>query len=102
VQIGDPSGRTTARAGQASDTQSKNVRSIKEQLEKLWINVKCLGIKHQYSQLTSRKHDILNNRKWLERLSAVSLMRDLGSSMRLGPMLARDSYVQRYPFSRTF
>ena len=99
MQIGDPSGRTTARAGQASDTRVKNVQSIKEQLEKLWLNVKCLGIKHQYSPLTSRKCAILNNRAWLERLSAVSLMRDLGSSMRLGPMLARDSYVQLYPYA---
>jgi tyrosyl-tRNA synthetase len=102
VQIGDPSGRTTARARQASNAQSLNVQSIKEQLEKLWINVKCLGIKHEYAQLTSRKQDILNNRKWLEKLSAVDLMRDLGSGMRLGPMLARDSYVKYHPFMRTF
>lgn len=68
-----------------------NVDSIHGQLGKLWINVKSLGIKHQYSQLTSRKQDILNNRKWLGELSAIELMRDLGSGMRLGAMLARDS-----------
>lgn len=68
-----------------------NVESIHKQLEKLWINVKCLGIKHHYSQLTNRKFDILNNRKWLGNLSAIELMRDLGSGMRLGPMLSRDS-----------
>jgi tyrosyl-tRNA synthetase len=71
--------------------QSLNVESIHQQLEKLWINVKCLGIKHRYPQDTSRKQDILNNRKWLEKLSAIELMRDLGSGMRLGPMLSRDS-----------
>ena len=68
-----------------------NVRSIQHQLEKLWTNVKCLGIKHQYSQMISRKQDILNNKKWLENLSAIELMRDLGSGMRLGAMLSRDS-----------
>lgn len=68
-----------------------NVESIQRQLEKLWTNVKCLGIKHQFPQMTSRKQDILNNRKWLEKLSAVELMRDLGSGMRLGAMLSRDS-----------
>jgi tyrosyl-tRNA synthetase len=68
-----------------------NVRGIKVQLERLWINVKCLGIKHQYSPLTSRKREILNNEDWLESLSAVELMRDLGSGMRLGAMLSRDS-----------
>ncbi|KAH7402482.1 tyrosyl-tRNA synthetase-like protein [Pyrenochaeta sp. MPI-SDFR-AT-0127] len=95
VQIGDPSGRTTARSRQGEDVQTMNVESIQRQLEKLWINVKCLGIKHQYSQLTSRRQEILNNRKWLEKLSAVELMRDLGSGMRLGPMLSRDSVKVR-------
>jgi len=70
-----------------------NVASIHGQLEKLWTNVKCLGIKHQFSQLTNRRRDIFNNRQWLEKLNAVELMRDLGSGMRLGAMLARDSYV---------
>lgn len=91
VQIGDPSGRTTARSRQAADVQSMNIESIQGQLEKLWTNVKCLGIKHQYSQYTSRKFDILDNRSWLGKLSAIELMRDLGSGMRLGPMLSRDS-----------
>ncbi|KAF2856885.1 tyrosyl-tRNA synthetase-like protein [Plenodomus tracheiphilus IPT5] len=95
VQIGDPSGRTTARSRQAADVQSMNIESIQAQLEKLWTNVKCLGIKHQYSQYTSRKFDILNNRSWLEKLSAIELMRDLGSGMRLGPMLSRDSVKLR-------
>ncbi|KAJ4374000.1 tyrosyl-tRNA synthetase [Neocucurbitaria cava] len=95
VQIGDPSGRTTARSRQGADVQSMNVESIQSQLEKLWTNVKCLGVRHQYSQSTSRRRDILNNRKWLEKLSAVELMRDLGSGMRLGPMLSRDSVKLR-------
>lgn len=68
-----------------------NVRCINEQLKALWTNVKCLGIKHQYSPSISRKQSILNNRKWLEQLNAVELMRDLGSGMRLGAMLSRDS-----------
>jgi tyrosyl-tRNA synthetase len=68
-----------------------NVRSMKTQLDKLWTNVKCLGIKHQFPRETSRKLDILNNALWLEKLSAIELMRDLGSRMRLGAMLARDS-----------
>jgi tyrosyl-tRNA synthetase len=68
-----------------------NVQSMKAQLDKLWTHVKCLGIKHQFPQETSRKLDILDNSLWLDKLSAVELMRDLGSNMRLGAMLARDS-----------
>jgi hypothetical protein len=77
-----------------------NVESIQRQLEKLWTHVKCLGIKHQYPQTTNRKQEILNNRKWLEKLSAVEMMRDLGSGMRLGAMLSRDSYVVHLQFQR--
>jgi tyrosyl-tRNA synthetase len=95
VQIGDPSGRTTARQRQGQRDQTMNVASIKGQLLGLWVNVKCLGIKHQFSQYTSRKRSLLNNGTWLKHLTAVNLMRDLGSGMRLGSMLARDSYV--YP-----
>lgn len=95
VQIGDPSGRTTARSQQGTEEQSMNVRSIHNQLDKLWTHVKCLGIKHQYSQYINRRQDILNNSKWLKKLSAVELMRDVGASMRLGPMLSRDSYVHQ-------
>ncbi|KAH7078410.1 tyrosyl-tRNA synthetase-like protein [Paraphoma chrysanthemicola] len=95
VQIGDPSGRTTARSRQGADTQGLNIQSIKLQLDKLWNNVQCLGIKHRSSPLTSRKQAILNNKKWLEKLNAVEFMRDLGSGMRLGSMLARDSVKLR-------
>lgn len=91
MQIGDPSGRTTARSRQGEDVQSMNIKSIEHQLERLWTNVKCLGIKHQYAQSISRKQDILDNRTWLRKLRAIDLMRDLGSGMRLGAMLSRDS-----------
>lgn len=81
----------TARQQLGTDSQSMNVTSIKGQLRDLWTNVKCLGIKHQFSQSAGRGYEILNNRMWLQRLTAVDLMRDLGSGMRLGSMLARDS-----------
>lgn len=68
-----------------------NIESIRRQLDKLWTHVKCLGIKHYHSPEISRKQEILNNRTWLEKLNAVELMRDLGSGMRLGTMLSRDS-----------
>ncbi|KAF3051622.1 tyrosyl-tRNA synthetase [Didymella keratinophila] len=95
VQIGDPSGRTTARSRQGADVQTMNIESIRRQLDQLWNHVKCLGIKHHFSPETSRKQVILNNRDWLEKLNAVELMRDLGSGMRLGTMLSRDSVKLR-------
>jgi len=95
VQIGDPSGRTSARSRQGADVQSMNIASMHNQLLRLWVHVKCLGIKHKFPEHINRKQDLLNNKAWLEKLSAVELMRDLGSGMRLGSMLARDSSVCR-------
>jgi tyrosyl-tRNA synthetase len=73
--------------------QSMNIASMHKQLLRLWVHVKCLGIKHNFPEHISRRQDLLNNKAWLEKLSAVELMRDLGSGMRLGSMLARDSSV---------
>lgn len=89
--IGDPSGRTTERARQADDVRSMNVLSMRRQIDRLWTNVKCLGLKHHFPEQTSRTRKFLDNHSWLENLSAIDLMRDLGSGMRLGSMLARDS-----------
>jgi tyrosyl-tRNA synthetase len=91
VQIGDPSGRTTERSRQRADVQSMNIESMHRQLNQLWTHVKCLGIKHRFPEHISRKKELLNNKIWLDKLSAVELMRDLGSGMRLGSLLARDS-----------
>jgi tyrosyl-tRNA synthetase len=68
-----------------------NTRAIKDQLSHLWDNVKALGIKHQYPPRIDRNRSLLNNANWLESLTAVQLMRDIGSGMRLGSMLTRDS-----------
>ncbi|KAH3912346.1 tyrosine--tRNA (Tyr) ligase [Parastagonospora nodorum] len=93
--IGDPSGRTTARSSQAANIQRHNSKNMHIQLRNLWTNVKCLGIKHQYSNAISWKKEPLNNETWLQQLSAIDLMRGLGSGMRLGAMLARDSVKVR-------
>ena len=91
VKIGDPSGRTTERARQADDVRGMNVDNMHLQIHNLWKNVRCLGIKQKFPMQVSREFKVLNNHSWLANLSAVDLMRDLGSGMRLGSMLARDS-----------
>jgi len=63
------------------------------QLRKLWVHVKALGIKHKFSNSLTNRSVVLSNEMWLKELSAIDLMRDLGSGMRIGSMLARDSCV---------
>jgi hypothetical protein len=72
-----------------------NKRGMQEQLLGLWVQVKCLGIKHGFPQDTIQQKVYLDNITWLNNLKAVDLMRDLGSGMRVGSMLARDSSVRR-------
>lgn len=76
---------------QEDDIRSMNVQNMHRQLSKLWVHVKALGIKHDHPVETSRNMALLNNASWLKDLSAIELMRDIGSGMRLGSMLARDS-----------
>ncbi|KAF2440674.1 tyrosyl-tRNA synthetase-like protein [Karstenula rhodostoma CBS 690.94] len=95
VLIGDPSGRTTERARQADDVRTMNILNMRRQIVQLWTHVKCLGIKHRFPAEISRSRKFLDNHTWLQNLSATELMRDLGSGMRLGSMLARDSVKVR-------
>lgn len=91
MSIGDPSGRTSARAAQAKEMRLLNATSMYRQLRMLWVHVKALGIKHRYPIDTIRQKELLNNSSWLSMVSAVDLMSGLGSGMRLGTMLSRDS-----------
>ncbi|KAF1974395.1 hypothetical protein BU23DRAFT_589129 [Bimuria novae-zelandiae CBS 107.79] len=95
VKIGDPSGRTSERARQDDNVRNMNILSMRRQIDQLWTNVKCLGIKHRFPENISRTRKFLDNNSWLANLSAIDLMRDLGSGMRLGSMLARDSVKVR-------
>ncbi|KAH7127063.1 tyrosyl-tRNA synthetase-like protein [Dendryphion nanum] len=95
VSIGDPSGRSTGRKRQDDNTHSLNTFGIKQQLEQLWSNVGALGIKHRFSEYPDSQGRLLNNSSWLQKLNAVTLMKDLGSGMRLGSMLSRDSVKLR-------
>ncbi|KAF2659312.1 tyrosyl-tRNA synthetase-like protein [Lophiostoma macrostomum CBS 122681] len=95
VHIGDPSGRTSARARQAERTHQLNTQAVRQQLDQLWVHVKCLGIKHQHPANIGRFRRILNNEQWLNKVSVIQLMKTMGSSMRLGTMLSRDSVRKR-------
>lgn len=67
--------------------------SMRRQLKQLWNNVRALGVKHEYKSHIIRGENFMNNHTWLKKLNAIELMQTLGSGMRLGTMLNRDSYV---------
>lgn len=70
-----------------------NKEAMQEQIFKVWKNVIALGVKHQFPAEIGRWRRVLKNGAWLPKVSALDLLGTLGSGVRLGSMLARDSYV---------
>ncbi|KAF2205961.1 tyrosyl-tRNA synthetase [Delitschia confertaspora ATCC 74209] len=95
VKIGDPSGRSGPRKRQAEEEQRVYVECMRDQLKGLWGNVNALGVKHNFPSNVGWSKALRNNADWLDKLTAVDLMRDLGSGMRLAEMLNRDSVKVR-------
>jgi tyrosyl-tRNA synthetase len=91
VEIGDPSGRTTARNPQERVIKEMNRQSMHKQLSRLWTHVKALGIKHGHPAEVGRDRYLLSNWAWHKDVSALELVGTLGAGMRLGAMLNRDS-----------
>ncbi|KAF2752058.1 hypothetical protein M011DRAFT_394506 [Sporormia fimetaria CBS 119925] len=95
VRIGDPSGRTTARSRQSENEREQNCTAMRLQLKRLWQNVIALGVKHEHKNHISRERQVLLNHTWLEGVPAMDLVTKLGSEMRLGAMLAKDTVRTR-------
>jgi tyrosyl-tRNA synthetase len=91
VDIGDPSGRTSARTPQAQAAKRYNIRGMKDQMKHLWRHVNGLGVRHGFPPQTPRERYLLLNHEWHQHVSALELIGTLGSGMRLGAMLNRDS-----------
>lgn len=93
--VGDPTGRSTARIQNPRHVRMVNTRNIDVQIQRLWKNVAVLAEKH----LTELPNDIirdgkvLNNDDWLSRISIMDVLGTIGSGLRLGPLLGRDTWV---------
>lgn len=61
------------------------------QLKKLGVSMEHYGAKHGYHREWCWRRAISNNNTWLNKLSIVELLRDLGETVRLGPMLSRET-----------
>lgn len=93
AKIGDPSDRLTTRAQTHKDVRTQNMVSMHYQLENLWLNVDAYGRKYGYNWNWGWKRALLNNSRWWDKLTMIEVLQVLGPGMRLGSMLARDTYV---------
>jgi tyrosyl-tRNA synthetase len=63
-----------------------------EQMKRLWVNVTALSEKHlDTSAIEEKQSEILNNDLWLQGASIMEVLGTIGSGLRLGPMLGRDT-----------
>lgn len=82
--IGDPSGKSTERNFLDDETLKNNLKGITKNLETI------LDFAHP-----TAKPKILNNLDWYQDYSFIRFLRDIGTSFRIGPMLAKDSVKLR-------
>lgn len=82
AKIGDPSGRTDMRQMLTDEALEKNVQGLKSQMEK-------------YLVLDGVKGHLANNGDWLDQLSYVPFIREIGSKFSVNRMLTAECFKQR-------
>ncbi|OQO03738.1 hypothetical protein B0A48_10403 [Cryoendolithus antarcticus] len=91
ARVGDPSGRLKSRERMASSVHASNAQSLHVQVETLWQNAIASGQKHGHEQKPEWRRKLLDNADWLGKVDIVSFLQLLGSGMRIGTMLGRDT-----------
>lgn len=82
AKIGDPSGRTDMRKMLTDEDLQNNVNGLKAQMEK-------------YLVLDGVKGHLANNADWLDALSYVPFIREIGSKFSVNRMLTAECFKQR-------
>ena len=61
------------------------------QLKFQWSNVEALARRYGYRWEWAWKREVTNNNAWLNKLTVLELLKLVGSGVRLGTMLGRDT-----------
>lgn len=93
ARVGDPSGRLTSRTKTEGSVLETNSGSLHQQVGRLWERAEAYGRRHGYKSTPLWKRTLLNNADWLLKVNIVEFLQLLGSGMRIGAMLGRDTYV---------
>ncbi|VUC21246.1 unnamed protein product [Clonostachys rosea] len=95
ARIGDPTGRLLSRDNMSNSEITKNITKLHFQLSRLWTNVDNLRRKYGYEDDWAAKRALLNNNTWLGKLTVYDFSKRLARSMRLGPMLSRETVKRK-------
>ncbi|NLA08408.1 MAG: tyrosine--tRNA ligase [Parcubacteria group bacterium] len=82
--IGDPSGKNTERQLNSEEKVNKWSIALNKQLEQLFAE-----------EITNKKAIILKNKDWLEKLTMLSFIREIGKYFSVGYMMAKESVKTR-------
>ena len=82
AQIGDPSGRSTARNMLSRETVAANAEALKQQLAR-------------FISMENGQAHFVNNNDWFKELRLLDFLRDIGSRFSVNRMLAQESVKQR-------
>jgi tyrosyl-tRNA synthetase len=93
AKIGDPTDRLITRENTKEKVQEQNTSNMELQLERLWVSVERYARKYGFERNSAWQRASLNNSKWMSTLTIMEVLQVLGPGMRLGSMLARDTYV---------
>lgn len=90
-KVGDPTGRSDSRPLMKPAIRKAYIASMHMQLKKLGLSFEKYGGRHGYEWEWAWRRALENNNTWFNKLSFYEVISTLGSHMRLGPMLGRDS-----------
>jgi len=91
AKIGDPSGRLKSREKTARADQTMYMTKMHYQLKRIWENIEVQARRHGYKKDWSWRRGIKNNNTWWNSEPLLEILRRVGTSMRIGEMLSRDT-----------
>ena len=95
AKIGDPTDRLKSRDSIPPSTMTMNMTKIHYQLKKVWVNVEAQGRKYGYKKEWAWKRALVNNNAWWNSTPLLEVLKRLGASIRIGPMLSRDTVKRK-------
>jgi tyrosyl-tRNA synthetase len=91
ARIGDPTDRLSPRQSAQRSERRAAMVNMHLQLKKLGVGIEACAGRRGYSREWAWRRDVTNNNIWYQKLSVGEFMRVLGSGVRLGPLLGRDT-----------
>lgn len=95
AKIGDPTGRDQGRPQMDAVDLVQNMTGIHYQLSSMWDKLEKVARARGFERQWSWSRGLVNNNAWWNKLPMLDVLRQLGSGIRMGPLLSRDNVKTR-------